>query len=45
MFLYSFDLACAVAEKLFGSTCWLNFPECPQALLKKLGENANVKPG
>lgn len=42
MFLYSFDLACAVAKKLFEIDLLADFPEA-QALLKKLGENANVK--
>lgn len=42
MFLYSFDLACAAAKKLFDIDLLADFPEA-QALLKKLGENANVK--
>lgn len=42
MFLYSFDLACAVAKKLFDTDLLADWPEA-QALLKKLGENANVQ--
>ncbi|MFO7704029.1 MAG: glutathione S-transferase [Halopseudomonas sp.] len=42
MFLYSFDLACAVAKKLFATDLLADWPEA-QALLKKLGENANVQ--
>lgn len=42
MFLYSVDLACAVAKKLFDTDLLADWPEA-QALLKKLGENANVQ--
>lgn len=42
MFLYSFDLAGAVAKKLFGTDLLADWPEA-KALLKKLGENANVQ--
>ncbi|MFN3581664.1 MAG: glutathione S-transferase family protein [Pseudomonas sp.] len=42
MFLYSIDLASAVAKKLFGIDLLADFPEA-QALLKTLSENPNVQ--
>lgn len=42
MFLYSFDLAIAVARKLFDTDLLADFPAA-KALLDKLGENTNVQ--